>query len=128
MLSDDDIDADDVDAGDDGFDLSAIVGDSNNGAYQRVEQRTGPPLAYVAEKLRSALEQIHVAHCSMLDGADERGAVQAAFHYCLVSYLALNNMLSLAGDDDVVERLFAMSRDELHTWLEVVAVEGSVTG
>ncbi len=129
MLSDDgDIDAGPDDAQDDEFDLSAIIGDSNNGAYQRVELRTGPPLAYVAEKLRAALEQIHGAHRSMAAGGDERRAAQAAFHYCLVAYLALNNMLSLAGDHGVVERLLAMSREELGRWLEAVAAEGSVTG
>ena len=39
------------DSDDEDFDLYAIVGDSNNGAYRQVEQRTGPPLAYVAEKV-----------------------------------------------------------------------------
>ena len=49
----DDDDADfDADAD---FDLYEVLGDSNAGAYQRVEERTGPPLAYVAEKSRGAI-------------------------------------------------------------------------
>ncbi|HJW74083.1 MAG TPA: hypothetical protein VJ787_00225 [Thermoleophilia bacterium] len=124
----DDLDAGDPDAGDDQFDLYEIIGDSNNGAYQRVEQRTGPPQAYVAEKSRRALEQIHVAYRSVGDGTGDRGAAQAAFHYSLVSYLALNNMLSLAADHGVVERLLTMSPVELGKWLDAIDAEGSVTG
>ena len=30
-----------------------IPGDSNGTAYQKTEERTGPPLDYVAEKLQS---------------------------------------------------------------------------
>jgi len=126
MLSHDD----DANAGFDAddFDLDAILGDSNAGAYQRVEERTGPPLAYVAEKLRHAIEQIHVVHAR--SGADESAlaSAQAAFHYALVAYLALNNMLTLAGDHLVVARLLAMSPDELERWLDTVDAEGSVTG
>lgn len=124
----DDIDSGDPDAGDEQFDLYDIIGDSNNGAYQRVEQRTGPPLAYVAEKSRHAIEQIHVAYRSIGDDTRDGGAAQAAFHYSIVSYLALNNMLSLAADHGVVERLLAMPPEELCRWLDAVDAEGSVTG
>jgi len=123
-------DHDDADAGFDAddLDLDAILGDSNAGAYQRVEERTGPPLAYVAEKSRGALEQIHAVHAQLDAGSRARGAAQAAFHYGLVAYLALNNMLTLAGDHAVVTRLLAMPREELERWLDAVDAEGSVTG
>ncbi len=113
---------------DDDFDLSEIIGDSNGGAYQRSESRTGPPLAYVAEKSRHALEQIHVAYRTIGEDGGARAAVQAAFHYGLVSYLALNNMLSLAGDHRTVERLLAMPPAELSKWLDAIDAEGSVAG
>jgi len=45
-----------------------------------------------------------------------------------VAYLALNNMLTLAGDHQVVTRLLAMPADELDRWLDAVDSEGSVTG
>jgi hypothetical protein len=113
---------------DDDFDLYEILGDSNAGAYQRVEERTGPPLEYVAEKSRHAIEAIHAVHAELGEGHAARGSAQAAFHYALVAHLALNNMLSLAGDHRVVTRLLAMPPDELVRWLDAVDAEGSVTG
>ncbi len=124
-------DHDDDDAGfdaDGDFDLDEILGDSNAGAYQRVERRTGPPLAYVAEKSRHAIEQIHMVFVQLDEDSGVRGPAQAAFHYALVAYLALNNMLTLAGDHRVVTRLLAMPPDELAKWLDTVDAEGSVTG
>ena len=110
------------------LDLQEILGDSNAGAYQRVEERTGPPLAYVAEKSRHAIEQIHAVYLQLGGDSSARGPAQAAFHYALVSYLALNNMLTLMGDHHVVTRLLAMPSDELVRWLDTVEAEGSVTG
>ena len=125
---DDDADFDaDFDADAD-FDLYEILGDSNAGAYQRVEERTGPPLAYVAEKSRHAIDQIHAVYLQLGDDSSARAPAQAAFHYALVAYLALNNMLTLAGDQRVVTRLLAMPPDELTKWLDAVDAEGSVTG
>jgi len=124
---------DDRDAGDEqdqnpDMDWDAIVGDSNAGAYRLAEERTGPPLSYVAEKLRGALEQVHRVHAQL--GADDaaRASAHAAFHYALIAYLALNNMLTLAGDHNVATRLLAMSAAELDRWLDTVDAEGSVTG
>lgn len=110
------------------MDWLEVVGDSNAGAYQKAEERVGPPLDYVAEKLHGAALQIHVVHAQL--GADDgaRAAAQAAFHYALVAYLALNNMLTLAGDHGVVKRLLAMPADEFERWLDAVGAEGSVTG
>lgn len=122
---------DEFDSGDDrdpGDDWLEIIGDSNAGAYQKAEARVGPPLAYVAEKLRHALEQVHEVHGRLGDDARARAAAQAAFHYALVAHLALHNMLTLAGDHSLVVRLLAMPADELERWLDAVAAEGSVTG
>jgi hypothetical protein len=110
------------------FDFEEILGDSNAGAYQRAEERIGPPLEYVAEKSRHAIEQIHAVYLQLGDESSARGPAQAAFHYALVAYLALNNMLTLAGDHRVVSRLLAMPPDVLIRWLDAVDAEGSVTG
>ena len=128
MSHDDDHVQDGNPGADDRFDLYEIIGDSNGGAYQRDESRIGPPLAYIAEKSRHAIEQIHTVYRLISDTDGARAAAQAAFHYALVSYLALNNMLSLAGDHHVVERLLAMSPKELSKWLDVIDAEGSVVG
>lgn len=109
-------------------DWEAILGDSNAGAYRLTEQRTGPPLRYVAEKLRGAIEQIHATHARLRPDDDARASAQAALHYALVAYLALNNMLTLAGDHEVVTRLLALTRTDLDRWLDGVDAEGSVTG
>jgi hypothetical protein len=123
----DDIDAH-GDSDDEDCDLYAIVGDSNNGAYRQVEQRTGPPLAYVAEKTRHAIEAIHAVFWSIGDESGDRASAQAAFHYSVVSYLALHNMLAQVADHAAIPRLLAMSPQDLSRWLDVIAAEGSVTG
>jgi hypothetical protein len=110
------------------LDLQEILGDSNAGAYLRVEERTGPPLAYVAEKSRHAIEQIHAVYLQLGDDSSARPTAQAAFRYGLVSYLALNNMLTLVRDHRVITRLLALPPDELTRWLGAVEAEGSVTG
>ncbi|MHB1342702.1 MAG: hypothetical protein ACYC5F_11140 [Thermoleophilia bacterium] len=132
----------------DDSDLEAIVGDSNGGAFRKDEIRSGPPLDYVAEKARSGIEQLHrllasidalapsdlpqpagVAGTTFLSRADSlRGPAHAAFHYAIVSYLALNNMLHLANDRRHLESLSSMSWGELDKWLDVIDREGSVTG
>jgi hypothetical protein len=127
-MSPSDHDPDAEDGRDPDMDWLEVVGDSNAGAYQKTEQRVGPPLDYVAEKLRGAVEQIHAVHARLGSGDAARAAAQAAFHYALVAYLALNNMLTLAGDHQVVTRLLAMPGDELDRWLDAVDSEGSVTG
>lgn len=116
------------DSDDEDFDLYAILGDSNNGAYRQVEQRTGPPLAYVAEKTRHAIEAIHAVFWSIGDESGDRASAQAAFHYSVVSYLALHNMLAQVADHAAIARLLAMSPQDLSMWLDVIAAEGSVTG
>ena len=133
---------------DDDFDWEAILGDSNGPAYQKTEERHGPPLEYVAEKARHSLEHLH--EVLRLTEEHARGGLsrpeapngtavspmhgslltstRAAFHYGLVAYLALENMLNLANDHNLVDRLLHMSTTEFRSWLEAVGAEGSVTG
>jgi hypothetical protein len=132
---------------DDDDDWGEILGDSNGPAYQKTELRSGPPLEYVAEKLCHSLEQLHGLLVSIEKPVpDERtppagtpcaaslrrdglvSAARAAFYYGLVSYLALQNMLSLANDHDLLGRLIAMPAPDFSRWLEVITAEGSVTG
>jgi hypothetical protein len=129
-------------------DLADIVGDSNGPAYRRLEERNGPPLDYVAGKAESALLAAHEVLRSIeryvpdelpqpeefrgtAFSAKEDGLLSpawTAFRYGLISYLALQNMLSLAGESEIVDRLSAMSSAEFRGWLHGVTSEGSVTG
>ncbi len=51
-----------------------------------------------------------------------------AFRSAVVGHLALNNMLALANDNDLDERLLAYSRDKFKEWLDRIDQAGSVTG
>jgi hypothetical protein len=51
-----------------------------------------------------------------------------AFRSALVGHLALNNMLALANNHDLDDRLLAYSRDEFKAWLDRIDQAGSVTG
>jgi hypothetical protein len=51
-----------------------------------------------------------------------------AFHYTLVSYLALYNMLNLANVPGLPEQLAATGHAQFREWLSRVTSEGSVTG
>lgn len=121
----------------------------NDGAYLKTETRTGPPLEYVAEKLRACIEALHSLHQAVAAGGhnvpagnpnptqeDSSGgpgraailfAGQAAFRYALVSYLALNNLLALANDPDLTELLLRLDGDAFNVWIARIASEGSVT-
>ena len=118
------------------LDFDEIVGDSNGGAYRLVEERSGPPLSYVAEKARNSLWHLH-ALAGSIDAFAVGGAPQpdlvtqamVAFHYGVVSYLALNNMLDMAnGGHAFISQLLAMSPDDFEKWLDMVDGEGSVLG
>jgi hypothetical protein len=119
----------------DDLDLNDILGDSNAGAYQKAELRQGPPLAYVSEKIRYSLEQLH--HLIMVLGKDLTGSpamdeitfsIKTAFQYELVAFLALHNLLSLANDRSLLQRLCNMTYDAFQEWLDGIQDEGSVTG
>lgn len=117
--------------------------------YTHTETRTGPPLTYVAEKLRGCIHSLHSLHSLTLrdvpDGLPcperfqsdypnydpKRGSIlspcYSAFRYAVISYLALNNLLALANEQDVFERLLAMPRADFDRWLDDIDREGSVT-
>lgn len=120
----------------------------NGPAYQTEETRTGPPLDFVAEKLGNSLKSLHtlIGHIEERVPADlpapwkgpgtppplKDGYLLSpsgnAFHYGLVAYLALHNLLALANDHQLVERLLKLSTDDFEEWLDRIREEGSVTG
>jgi len=120
----------------------------NDNAYETDEVRTGPPLEYVAEKVRHTLEAIHSLIHEIRQRASQDLSVAApssgppvsikeeyllptalhAFRSAVVGHLALNNMLALANDNDLDDRLPAYSRDEFKEWLDRIDQAGSVTG
>jgi len=116
---------------DDLHSLGDLFSDPNGPAYQKTETRTGPPLEYVAEKLRSCLCDLHGLHggrgrqSPQLD--EVRDAAAPAFYHAAVAYLALHNMLALANPPSFIDRLLAMSREEFNDWLDGIQSEGSVT-
>ncbi|MHB1308897.1 MAG: hypothetical protein ACYDC1_17695 [Limisphaerales bacterium] len=124
------------------MDLPDGLTEPNDGAYLKTETRTGPPLEYVAEKLRACLETLHSLHQAVAagnpnptpevsSGGPGRAAIlfagQAAFRDALVSYLALNNLLALANDPDLTELLLRLDGDAFNVWIARIASEGSVT-
>ena len=120
----------------------------NDSAYTKTETRNGPPLDYVAEKLRTCIEELHSLHSlaardlpddlplpARLKGKAAGYDIKresilnpgySAFRHALVSYLALNNLLAIANDNDVFARLLRMSGDDFHGWLDGIDREGSV--
>ena len=120
----------------------------NDSAYETDEVRTGPPLSYVAEKIRHNLEATHsLIHeirrrvpdelCVGEPASEPPMSVKEeyllptalyAFRSAIVGYLALNNMLALASEKDLNDRLLSFSRDEFKEWLGRIDQAGSVTG
>ena len=126
--------------------LDDLLGpDSDGAAYQKTEERTGPPLDYVAEKMVASLVESHKAHRMIralllgtaqnpvsvqnASAAEEAGdKTRGAFHLALVAFLALVNMLDLANDTELVDSLLKRDTDSFHDWIENVRRNGSVTG
>ncbi len=129
-------------------DLDDLFRPPNGSAYETDEVRTGPPLEYVAEKVRHNLEATHsLIHAIRRRVPDDLCAGEPssgppvsvkeeyllptacyAFRSAMISYLALNNMLALANENDLGDRLLAYSRDEFKEWLDRIDQAGSVTG
>jgi hypothetical protein len=95
----------------------------NAGAFEQTETRTGPPLEYVAEKFRSALEGLHEWRRS-----DSSLSAQTAFRNGVVGFLALHNLLAYANDDALLARLGAVPPGEFRDWLDGIQDRGSITG
>ena len=102
--------------------------DPNDGAYEKTEERTGPPLEYVAEKMRRSLHSCHELVINLK--GDERLSfhASAAFRYGTISYLGLQNMLALINEGELFARLEQYSSDDFSEWLDRIDQEGSVTG
>ncbi len=122
--------------------------DPNGQAYQKTEIRTGPPLDYVAEKLRSSIEMLHEAIRSIQEVVPDDlplpsgyteyspsvkqdwlvSPARLAFRHGITAFLALQNMLALANDQEVFDRLLGYSREQFHDWLNNIDREGLVRG
>ena len=117
-------------------DLEDMFRPPNDGAYEKEELRTGPPLDYVAEKLRRSLELTHylIKSLNNLESPTQNeldpllNQTSGAFHYQLTSYLALKNMLALGNENGFFERMEHRSTGEFHDWLDRIDQQGSVTG
>jgi hypothetical protein len=118
------------------FDFEDLFRGPNDGAYEKEEQRTGPPLDYVAEKFRRSIELTHyllnLIPTSNALGADAKDLLLAqaegALRYQLTGYLALKNLLALVNEPGFFERVRAYSRDDFRDWLDRIDQQGSVHG
>ncbi|MCI0588339.1 MAG: hypothetical protein L0323_16025 [Planctomycetes bacterium] len=97
----------------------------NGGAYEQIEMRSGPPLSYVAEKLRHALEAVHR---ELLAGTRESPNLRESLLNGLTAYLALHNMLGLTRESRWFDRVAGLSRRGFGNWLARIAGAGSVRG
>ena len=122
-------------------DIDDLFSDPNGPAYQAKQVRVGVPLDYVGQKLRSCIESLHYAIRgspavipARQPGSESAGNValaaqRGAFMYAIIAFLALQNMLGIASDPEVVaERLSAYARNELRDWLDQIEQGGSVVG
>lgn len=106
-------------------DESDLPLNANGPAYTHSEDRHGVPLNYVAEKLDSAIEELH-SHALRHPG--ERDSMLPVMYYLLVAHLGLHNMLGKANDRSLAQRLLSGSSEDLQAWLRLVAREGDVQG
>ena len=110
--------------------LEGLFNEPNGPAYEKREERVGPPLDYVREKIANSLRTLHgIAQTAAgLGSADLERQVWNAFYYELVGFLALSNMLALANDHGLVDRLLAHNAEEFDDWIRRIEAEGSVVG
>jgi hypothetical protein len=102
----------------------------NDNAFEKGQMRVGPPLEYVAEKFRHSLEATHrlLTDLRKADGNEVLlWSAQYAFHCQLTGYLALNNLLALANDNHLAQRLEAYTPEQFKEWLDRIDQQGSVT-
>ena len=131
------------------MDLPDGLTEPNDGAYTKIETREGPPLDYVGEKLHTCLLILHTLHAAaqedLPDDLPKPKRMQTlpdeynpkvssvllpchhAFRSALVSYLALNNLLAIANDNELTGKLLALPHDDFENWLDRIRHEGSVT-
>jgi hypothetical protein len=133
---------------DDRDQFDEVPDDPNGSAYQKTEERTGPPLGYIAEKLQSSLLMLHEVVRSIGELVPDDlplptsmrespyslkndyllSPARSAFYDELVGFLALYNMLALAGDRSIVARLQRYTHDEFDEWLKGIERHGLVNG
>lgn len=121
---------------------------SNGGAYTKREVRVGPPLDYIAEKFRTSIYSSHslwrLAKRDVPDGLPQPdyfagteysvkndsilAPCHSSFSAGLVAFLALYNMLDLANQPNLVERLLEMESGKFNDWLTRIEEEGSIHG
>jgi|SRR5579883_842769 len=121
---------------------------ANGPAYAKREERVGPPLSYVSEKLKSAILSSHalwgLAQRDIPDDLPQPTFAKntpykvkddsvlspcyASFRFGLTAFLALHNMLDIANEKDVFKKLLQMGLDEFESWLGRIEAEGSIHG
>jgi hypothetical protein len=102
----------------------------NDNAYEKGQMRVGPPLEYVAEKFRRSLEATHHLLTDLHKaGGTEMLFISARYSFTcqLTGYLALNNLLALANDNALPQRLEAYTPEQFKEWLDRIDQQGSVT-
>lgn len=129
-------------------DISDLYREPNAGAYEKEETRKGPPLGYVGDKLRRAVESAHGMYQAidrlvpddLPQPANVRGSAYSTkqdgilspaytnFMYGLTAYLALYNMLGVIRDHQKIPALLGMGQDDFSAWLDGIESEGSVHG
>lgn len=107
----------------------------NDGAYEKQELRTGPPLDYVAEKFRRSLEMTHSLLGTLNDNRIEDNTTDAllsqargALRYQLTGYLALKNMLAVVSNGGIFQRIEQYSHEDFSDWLDRIDQQGIVKG
>ncbi len=104
---------------------STVPTKANGPAYEKSEHRHGVPLDYVADKLGNAITELHSV-ASSTPGLIE--VLHAPMYYQLVAFLALNNMLGAANDRELTSRILKSSRSDVQRWIDLVHVQGDVSG
>ena len=111
-------------------DADDLMRGPNDSAYEKEEVRVGPPLEYVAEKLRHGVEATHVVLAALRGRQGNESLIfnaSYAFRSQVTAYLALNNFLALVNDEGFFERLEGYSKEQFEDWLRRIDQQGSVT-
>ena len=125
--------------------LEGLFTEPNGPAYHKREERFGPPLGYVQEKMASSLHDLiqsvdeyvpddlpqlnkEAGNPFPLKASYLQAPARQAFHYELVAFLALANMLALARESGLVERLLEYEPEEFHHWIRRLELGDSVEG
>ena len=120
----------------------------NSSAYQKVELRDGIPLSYINEKLTNNLKTIHHLYNFVKDNINDDlklinsvkddlyspkvdgllSPLFSSFRYSLTSLLALHNLLGIANNQNIFEKLLSYKEEDFNKWLDRIESEGSING